>query len=219
MTQLLELLDIADIWRIRHPSTKQKTRCEKTRFGNKQTRTDNFLISQHLGFTTKSVEILPSIKSNHSLLKLSLWSEGVAKQGRDWWKMNTSILSDNKYISLVSSTIKHAKTDLINLSNKDIAWDYIKCRICTESITDSIKKKTKSEKLLEKLTKQLEDLEYKITLNPCHSLFDELNIIKQNIEEIYHTKSAGCIICSRCRMVDGYESQKQGTIILIPKKR
>ena len=55
--------------------------------------------------------------------------------------MNTSLLSDNEYISLLSSTIKHTKTDLINLSNKDIAWDYIKCRIRTEFITYCIKKK------------------------------------------------------------------------------
>ena len=141
LTQLLELLNIADIWRIRHPFTKQYTRREKTRFGIKQTRIDYILVSHHLGFTTKSVEILPSIKSDHSLLKLSLLLEGVAKQGRGWWKMNTSLLSDNEYISLVRSTIKHVKTDLINLSNKDIAWDYIKCRIRTESITYSIKKK------------------------------------------------------------------------------
>ena len=58
LTQLLELLDIADIWRIRHPSTKQYTRCEKTRFGIKQTRIDYILVSHHLGFTTKSVKIL-----------------------------------------------------------------------------------------------------------------------------------------------------------------
>ena len=91
--------------------------------------------------------------------------------------MNTSLLSGNEYILLVSSTIKHVKTDLINLSNKDIAWDYIKCRIHTESIIYSIKKKKQSEKLLEKLAEQLDDLEYKITLNPCPSLFDELNLI------------------------------------------
>ena len=92
LTQLDKLLDIADIWRIQHPSTKQYTRREKTTFGIKQTRIDYFLI------TTKSVEILPSIKSDHSLLKLSLWLEGAAKQGRGWWKMNTSLLSDNEYI-------------------------------------------------------------------------------------------------------------------------
>ena len=84
LTQLHELLEIADIWRIRHPSTKQYARREKTRFGIKQTPIDYFLISHHLGSTTKLVDILPSIESDHSLLKLSLWLEGVSKQGRGW---------------------------------------------------------------------------------------------------------------------------------------
>ena len=97
LIQLFHTLDLIDIWRLRHPSTNRYTRREKTRFGVKQTRIDSFMVSCHMEYETHIVDILPSIKSDHSLLKYAFVLEGEQKRGKGLWKLNTSLLLDSDY--------------------------------------------------------------------------------------------------------------------------
>ena len=82
LLQLIELLDLTDIWRLKNPHTVRYTRREKTRYGFKQTRIDFFLISCGLEYYINKVDILPSIKSDHSLLQISIHLENKQKQGK-----------------------------------------------------------------------------------------------------------------------------------------
>ena len=41
--------------------------------------------------------------------------EHVPKSGKGIWKLNTSMLSDHEYISLIKETIQNAKSDACNL--------------------------------------------------------------------------------------------------------
>ena len=66
LIQLIELLDLTDIWRLKNPHTVRFRRREKTLYGFKQTRIDFFLISCGLEYYINKVDILPSIKSDHS---------------------------------------------------------------------------------------------------------------------------------------------------------
>ena len=141
LIQLFDNLDLIDIWRLRHPSTKHCSRREKTRFCIKQTRINFFVISCHMEYETHIVDMLPRIKSDHSLLRYAFVLEGEQKRGKGLWKLNTSLLLDSDYISLINKTINHAKADFENLTNKTLAWEYLKCQIRTESITYAINKK------------------------------------------------------------------------------
>ena len=62
-----------------------------------QSRIDFFLISCHLEFLVRSVDIVPSIKSDHSLLTLSLVSNIDHPRGKGLWKFNSSLLYDEDY--------------------------------------------------------------------------------------------------------------------------
>ena len=153
-------------------------------------------------YETHIVDILPSIRSDLSLLRYAFVLEGEQKQGKGLWKLNTSLLLDSDYILLINKTIDHAKADFENLTNRALAWDYLKCRIRTESITYAIHKKKEENKHLVELTESLADLEANIPSSPDNAYLSQINTIKCEIEEIYNKKAIGCIIRSRCKFIN-----------------
>ena len=72
--QIVESLNVDDIWRIKNPESVHFTQREQTRFGLKQSRIDFFLVSQNMQYLIKKADILPSIRSDHSFCSfLSQW--------------------------------------------------------------------------------------------------------------------------------------------------
>ena len=108
-------------------------------------------------------DIIPSIKSDHSLLKVSLCLENEPKRGRGLWKLNVSLLTDSQYVKHMKTVLKDAIKDSNNLVDVGLKWDYIKCRIRTELITFSINKRKNSRLAINKLSKQLSELETKVS--------------------------------------------------------
>ena len=182
LQKLVDDLDLVDIWRLKHPQKKRFTRHEKTRYGLAQSRIDFFLISCHLEFATISTDILPSIKSDHSLLSLNL-SVFKQQKGRGLWKMNVSLLQDTNYLCLTKQTILTAKITAKKLINKDLVWDFIKCKIRTDTkttITYSISKHKEQNKILDVLSAKLEALENLVTSTPDLNSAEEYNQVKKN---------------------------------------
>ena len=62
--------DLCDIFRVRHPNEKRFTRRQKNLF--KQQRLDHFFISDNLQDLVKYLNIIPSVQSDYSALKLKL---------------------------------------------------------------------------------------------------------------------------------------------------
>ena len=72
-------------------------------------------------YETHPVDILPSIKSDHSLLKYAFVVECEQKRGKGLWKLNTtSLLLDSDFISLINKAITHAKAYFEKLANKKV---------------------------------------------------------------------------------------------------
>ena len=111
------MFNVIDIWRLKHPNKLRYTWREKTRYGFTQSRIDYVLISCHLQYFTQHVDILPSIKSDHGLLKLMPKLKNEGKRGRGIWKLNTSLLLDDNYISHMKSPILKAIEDSKYLQN------------------------------------------------------------------------------------------------------
>ena len=76
------------------------------------------------------------------------------------------MLSDPDYISFIKETIQNAKRDAHNLSDKPLTWDFVKCKIRTESVTYAIRKRRKSTKDLKFLTDRLAYLEELVICTP-----------------------------------------------------
>ena len=81
--------DLIDIWRVRNPTEKRFTWRQKTPII--QRRLDYWLVNDSLQpDDIVSVDILPSIKSDHSAITLSINCIDDCKRGPSFWKFNCS---------------------------------------------------------------------------------------------------------------------------------
>ena len=198
---IIEILDLVDIWRLQHPNTDRYTRHEKTRYGFSQSRIHFFLIPSFLEFSIDSSDI----RSDHSLLSLVVNLDDTSTRGPGLWKLNISLLQNEDYVDLIKKTIHHAKQDSENLTDKSLIWDYIKCRIRTESISYAIAKKRKDNTHIEKLNLKLNELQEICDCTPIPHVLKEIDTVKADIEYYFNERARGSIIRSRCKMVDEYE--------------
>ena len=210
---MCETLDLIDIWRLKNANITTFTRQERTCFGFSQSRIDYFLISSHLQYHLCKTDIVPSIKSDHSLLLPIFDIEVENKHGRGLWKLNTGLLLDNEYVNVIKDTINIAKLDAQNLQNKNLVYDFIKCRIRTESITFAIRKHMCSNKLLKTLSNRLAELEELVSTQATLDYLDEINRTKSKIENIYNERARGCIIRTRSKFTEEYEKPSFSLIL------
>ena len=205
LLEFIEELNLVDIWRIRNENKKQFTFRQKTKYGLVQCRLDYFLISRQLEYFIDSAIIEPSIKTDHSLVKLKVKINTEQDRGRGIWKFNSNLLLDNTYTDLIKNCILNAKEDCVNLKDKHIYWDYIKSRIRDETISYSIIKNKNKNIYKADLESRLLKLEESVSTVPDVNNLDEYFLVKNELESIYNEQAQGAIIRSRCQIVEEAE--------------
>jgi len=90
--EYIDSLDLIDIWRIKHPMSREYTWCRR-KPSIIQCRLDFFLISSCMLNMVHKVEIDSGFLSNHSLVKLCFKAENC-QRGPGFWKLNCSLLTD-----------------------------------------------------------------------------------------------------------------------------
>ena len=101
--------DLCDIFPIRNPETRSYTWRRKTPF--KQRRLDFFLVSDSIQENVQLVDIIPSVGSDHSAIKIILYSLRENSRGRSYWKFNSSLAEDKSFVESlkkeISDFVKH----------------------------------------------------------------------------------------------------------------
>ena len=77
---------------------------------------------------------MPGFKTEHSLITLHL-TNNTNPGGPGFWQLNTSFLSDEKYIDLIKKTIKEVAIEYKNNNEVDatLLWDIMKMKIRSSS--------------------------------------------------------------------------------------
>ena len=73
-------------------------------------------------------KILPAIKTDHSLIEITIKLSGPPR-GPGIWKLNTSILQDEKYKSEIKTLIDTAWNELEGNDDLALRFDWLKYRI------------------------------------------------------------------------------------------
>ena len=102
--EILRTFNLHDIWRVKNPKKKSFTWCQKSPFIF--CRLDYWLISDTLQDLIKNVDIIAAIKTDHSAIALRLQGFEETKKGQGFWKMNTSLLSDENFIQLMKTNLE-----------------------------------------------------------------------------------------------------------------
>ena len=107
LIELLKSYDLVDIWRIRNPKTKRYTFRQNHFSGFLQRRLDYIFVSNSLQESTKNVDILAALSSDHSPVFLNLTKCENIHKGNGFWKFNNSLLFHEEFKIMLKDHISN----------------------------------------------------------------------------------------------------------------
>ena len=213
--EMMDTLDLHDIWRIHHTDVHRYTWRGPYL---KQSRLDFFLVSSDIeGFVTDS-DIQVSYRSDHSPIVLKLQFHDQ-QRGPGTWKFNNSLLYDTEYIQKVKNIIDDIIYEYSNISpppeniedtnfsiSYQLLWETIKMKIrgMTISYTSHKKKDREAE---EKRIENLLSQKYTVLdENPIATVKDEVLKLENELQQLREKKIRGII--TRAKVKWGAEGEK-----------
>ena len=128
----LNEFSLHDIWRlkIRHYKALPWGRCSPFIF----CRLDYWLISDKLHDLVTKVDIIPSIKTDHSAIFLELEEIESRGRGAGFWKLNISLLANENYKHMITNNLLTWLEASKDIHDPRLLWDWIKFNIRSNSI-------------------------------------------------------------------------------------
>ena len=196
---LLQSYKLCDIWRIRNKNTKRYTYRQRTSFI--QRRLDYIFVSSDLQDCVKTIDVIPSVNTDHSAVYLQIRVLNENRRGRSYWKFNNSLLSDNVYIEKINREIERCKKeDLKDLTDPRVKWDFLKYNIRDFTIDyskRSVFKRRKARINLEAEVKVLSDLLSLTADESIKSKYEEAKVKLQSMYESMYYITEGIVLRSR----------------------
>ena len=84
---------------------------------------DFFLISDSLQQMVENIEIIPGLRSDHSLVKLTVEIQAF-ERGPGFWKFNTMLLNDAEYVERINGLIEIQLAQ--HYETKAAQWEMLK---------------------------------------------------------------------------------------------
>ena len=210
MEEITENADIIDIWRVRNPDIKRFTFRQKNRGNIIQSRLDRLYISDTLQYNVSQTDIFPSVRSDHSGVRVSIRpTDGKHQNGASFWKFNNSLLKNEEFTTGLKNYIKiDLKNECNDITSKQVKWEFTKFKIKTWSIKMSKKIASNCCKDEKELESQINILEKRLSEDPTENLYDQLNETKTRLEKKHDQKIQSLIIQSR---IQHYEEGEKST--------
>ena len=219
MEKFLYTNDLCDIWRVQNPDRRRYT--WRQRKPSISSRLDMWFISDILQGYCTNTDIVPSVRSDHSSVTLSLRAiENI--RGKGYWKLNSTLLDERDYVNGIRQEyplwIKEADT----FENEMMAWEYVKYKVRDFSILYSKKKARAISNELKEQEKILKELDEAIDVEEeediIHALELEKAATEAKLRSIDDYKTEGLILRSRCRWYEKGEKSNSYFLRLVNRQ-
>ena len=159
MIKIKEHFDLWDIWRLRNPDVKRFTFRQKYASGFIQRRLDYFFISNSPQDVITHADFFAALSTDHSPVNISISKSKNCIHGHGFWKFNSSLLSDQNYVTKAKNLIQTFQSNQDFVLNAQLKWELLKYEIRKFTINYSKKlaKERKENKTL--LVNKLKELE------------------------------------------------------------
>ena len=208
-TQISELFDLVDIWRTRNPFSCRYT-WRRNRPSLVQSRIDRIYISDNLQYKCEKAFIIPGICSDHSAPCVTFKRLNDESKGRNYWKMNNSLLEDNEFVGLMSNKITEFVQMSQQLTSERSKWEYIKDKIREWVQQQSKIKARERQEAVKQLEVEIKSLEQQLNSTPrdAGEVYIRLERARSDLNKHYEYITRGIIIQSR---VQYYEEGEKNT--------
>jgi len=203
LSELLDILNLNDIWRIKHPNKRTFTWHGPHK---KMSRLDYFVISSNLLNNCIKTNILPGYRSDHSVITADLL---LKEQPRG---KGTSLLKDQKCVTIIRYKIKDVHFN--HSKNKEIFFDPSSTALNTSDIIffetlkiiirgTTIEYSSRKKKLLQsdesELSAKISNLNEIYEKNATDTNYRNLLDSQNNLKQLRDTKIKGAIIRTKSK--------------------
>ena len=127
VNELIDELDLVDIWHVRNPDTFDFT-WKKLNPNRMFSRLDWFLVNTGHSICVDTCNITSVLQTDHRCITLSI-KMNEYQRGPGIWKLNNLHLSDVNFKSEVHHIFNWAKQVASTLPTIDVKWEFIKSQI------------------------------------------------------------------------------------------
>ncbi len=206
ISDLIDNFDLVDVWRFLNPN--------KSRFTWRQLnpliqcRLDYFLISNSLLEYVSHTDIIPGIRTDHSAIVLDIQIQKDPTRGPGHWKFNNSYLKDDEYVNTMNNNL------ILWLNNNSfvdsrVKWEWIKFKVRDETMKYAKLNCKKRKDRMKVLFNKMNSLEESLANDPSDDILNNIELVKNELEELDLKTVDGLIVRSRIRWAEkGEKSNK-----------
>jgi len=129
----MEMFDLVDIQRVRHPKLRKFTYESKSL--KVKSRIDFFLVAKNLTLSVKNRQISLAIAPDHDAIFISLSLPNQFPRGPGFWKFNNILPDGEQYVNRVRDTYAQARNYYSHLTDRRPFWEMIKMEIRSATIS------------------------------------------------------------------------------------
>ena len=213
LMNVMQKLDVSDIYRVRYPTTKRFTFHRKNPL--LQRRLDYFFTSNLLQEFIGDVKVLPSFMSDHSPVSISVNLQSKITRGKYGWKFNNSLLQNEDFSSGMKRHFQSLSSDLDYLGDPHLKWEYLKYEARKFSISFSKRKILEESRLISHHEKIISQYTSTDNNRPSDSDYaDSRAYIDSHIDN----RTQGAILRSKCTTYEHNEKSSK-YFLNLEKKR
>ncbi|XP_068716927.1 chromosome transmission fidelity protein 18 homolog [Montipora capricornis] len=131
------------------------------------------------------VDIVTAIRTDHSAITLEIDSLDDQQRGPSFWKFNNNLLDDALFVQRLCENFPIWLDEMSFCVDLRIKWDWIKFKICEESISFSKLKAQERRRKIQTIENRLKICEERITQSPTQENLANLESAKAEYEKEY----------------------------------
>ena len=194
LRQLIIAFRFVDSWREINPSSRKYT--WPTRLSPVQSRLDRMYVTEDLHSDLLYQDFCPTVWSDHKYIAMALTLTSGTARGPNYWKLNTTVLTDPDYQTLITTLIANHHLTRATYSNILPWWENCKLLIKAASIVYCRDRCARSRALVSRLKRDIDAATS--SESPDAVLVDSLYA---QLRDLQLGKDRGAIIRSRERIL------------------
>lgn len=202
LVDLMDELNLTDIYRELHPKSKSFTYVSKPL--NLKSRIDYFLAPRSLSCDVRQAEIRISTAPDHNAIFLSIDIKSEFARGPGLWKFNNTLLEDINYQELITFYYPQIIRKYPKVTDKQLLWELIKMDLRSKTIDYSKRKRRELRSKEEALQKELQELDFEI----CNGNYLDQDILekfesaKEELKRLHETRGKEAMFRSKMKWVE-----------------
>ncbi len=207
LNDVMVRFNLIDLWRFVNPSSKEFTYIDPS-CNMRNSRIDLLLCSDTFKSECTESVICQAPTPDHKAVSMVI-TQRLKERGKGYWKLNNSFLDHKDYQLGITSVYEEVITEYGQHVCNTILWEYFKLRVKQFSIEYGIAQAQLFKDKCKDLESKLDQLDKKLTDTLDDSVLNERKVVKEQLNEAYHSKSKGYQIRSRAKWVEeGEKSTK-----------